>query len=73
MPWCSEEIQNRINNVLQNDALKSFKIAPNSKGEEIESDVINGLIGRLLIQDIHPDGFDEITLSCFSDDVGELN
>ena len=51
--------------------MRSLNIAP-SYGE-IQSDVINGLIGRLLMQDIHPDGLDEITLSNFSKIVGELN
>ena len=51
--------------------MKSFKIALGYKAKE--SDVINGLIGRLLMQDIHYDGLDEITLSNFSDIVGELD
>ena len=38
-----------------------------------ESEVANGLLGRLLMQDIHYDGFDEITLSNFYDIVGELD
>ena len=67
MPWRSELIQMRINNALQNEVMKSFSISPNSKGGRVQSDVINELISRLLMQDIHPDGFDEITLSCFSD------
>ena len=51
--------------------MRSFNIAP-SYGK-IQSDVINGLIGRLLMQDIHPEGLEEITLSNFSNIDGELN
>ena len=44
-----------------------------SNGGDVQSDVINGLFGRLLMQDIHSEGFEEITLSCFSDYVGVIN
>ena len=40
---------------------------------EFRSDMINGLIGRLLMQDIHPDGLEEIALSKFDENVGDLN
>ena len=40
---------------------------------ENESDVANGLISRLLMQDIHPEGFDEITLSNFSQIIEDLD
>ena len=53
--------------------MKSFSIALGSNGGEIQSDVINGLIGRLLKQDIHFDGLDEITFGSFKNNVGKLN
>ena len=34
--------------------------------------MLNGLLGRILMQDIHDDGFKQITLSQFSDE-DELN
>ena len=73
MLWRSEVIQMRINNALQNEVMKSFNITPGSNCGEIQSDVINELLSRLLMQDIHPAGFDEITLSNFSVNVGELD
>ena len=53
--------------------MKSFNIKINLYSGIVRSDMINGLIGRLLMQDIHPDGFEEITLSHFNDDVGNLD
>ena len=43
--------------------MRSLNIALNYYAE----DVVNELIGRVLMQDIHLEGFDELTLSNFYD------
>ena len=53
--------------------MKSFNITIGLYSGIVRSDMINGLVGRLLMQDIHPDGFEEITLSQFHDDVGNFD
>ena len=35
--------------------------------------MINGLIGRILMQDIHPDGFKQIAFKGFNYNIDEIN
>ena len=53
--------------------MKSFNLTIGLYSGFVQSDVINGLIGRLLMQDIHLDGFEEITLSQFHYNMGNLD
>ena len=46
--------------------MRSLNIALSYGAEE---KVNNELIGRVLMQDIHPEGFDELTLSNFDENV----
>ena len=65
MPWLDEIMQMRIDNALiDSQFIESFDI---SIGIHAAKFYINELIGRILIQEIHPDGFKEITLSSFSE------
>ena len=65
MPWRNELLQNRIDRaILDSNFIESFNITigvDHCKGADKE--VMNQLLGRILIQDIHRDGFKEITLS----------
>ena len=51
--------------------MRSFSLALSYN--ETRSDVINGLIGRLLMQDIPPEGFNEINLFGFDMIYGDLD
>ena len=66
MPWRNELLQNRID-ILTRDSqfIQSFNITIGNSytHNEVPSDVINGLLERILMQDIHPDGFKSITFS----------
>ena len=53
--------------------MKSFNITIGSYEQTLTSDMINELISRLLMQDIHRDGFDEIILSEFHEITGLLD
>ena len=54
--------------------MKSFNITLGRFYQISSSDTINELLGRLLMQDIHPDGFEEIILSQFYKNViGKLD
>ena len=53
--------------------MKSFNITIGSNVGIIQADMINELIDRLLMQDIHTDGFEEITLRRFQMDMGVLD
>ena len=72
MPWLIDHMQNRIDNALSNQYMKSFNITL-SHDKEVGCGVVNELIGRLLIQDIHPDGLDQIKFSSFTEKVELLN
>ena len=62
MRWLNELIQDRIDKViLNNEFIESFNI--DLGVNYVDYDVINGLIGRILMQDIHPDGFKQIAFS----------
>ena len=71
MRWLNELMQDRIDKViLDNEFIESFNI--NLGVHYCDYDVINGLIGRILMQDIHPDGFKEIAFSHFFEAVDEM-
>lgn len=63
MPWIMQCMQSRIDKAMQDDPfIDSFNISMGENGFA-SYDVINQLIGRILMQDIHVDGFKQITLS----------
>ena len=75
MPWLIELLQDRIDRaLLQSDSkyIESFDITIGTE-EQVDYDVINGLLGRILMQDTHFDGFKEIYLGEFGSGVEELN
>ena len=54
--------------------MKSFNITIGKNSDQLlANDTMNELIGRLLMQDIHPNGFEEIFLSQFYEMPGVLN
>ena len=56
MRWLDELMQNRIDKVTGGlKFIESFEI--NLGGKDVDFDVINGLLSRIMMQDIHPDGF----------------
>ena len=56
MLWLTELFQNRIDKAtLNSELIDSFEI--NLGQHSVDYDVINGVIGRILMQDIHPEGF----------------
>lgn len=56
MLWLTELFQNRIDKAtLNSELIDSFEI--NLGSHDVDYDVINGVIGRILMQDIHPEGF----------------
>jgi len=60
VPWLIECIQSRIDKAIHDsDYIESFNITLGGRKSN-GYDVINGLIGRILMQDIHDDGFKEI-------------
>ena len=72
MSWLIEDMQDRINRALTFRVMKSFVINIGG-GIAVSGDVINELINSMATQDIHPNGFQQITLSHFGDKVEELN
>ena len=57
-------MQNRIDKATCGlEFIESFSI--NMGNRTVDYDVINGLISRIMMQDIHPDGFKSITFSVF--------
>ena len=64
MRWLNELMQNRIDKATCGlEFIESFSI--NMGNRTVDYDVINGLISRIMMQDIHPDGFKSITFSVF--------
>ena len=56
MLWLTELFQNRIDKAtLNSELIDSFEI--NLGSHDVDYDVINGVISRILMQDIHPEGF----------------
>ena len=56
MLWLTELFQNRIDKAtLNSELIDSFEF--NLGSHDVDYDVINGVIGRILMQDIHPEGF----------------
>ena len=71
MRWLNELMQDRIDKVIPDkEFIESFSIDLGS--HKVDYDVINGLIGRILMQDIHPDGFKQIAFNGFWSGVDEL-
>ena len=71
MRWLNELMQDRIDKVIPDiEFIESFSIDLGS--HKVDYDVINGLIGRILMQDIHPDGFKQITFNGFWSGVDKL-
>ena len=72
-------MQSRIDNViLDAEFIKSFNISFGRRGAYwnygyCSYGVLNELIGRILMQDIHHEGFEQITLSAFLHFDDELN
>ena len=68
-------MQSRIDKALDNCVLDSFNITIGrltsmrfgDRDFNCSSEVINGLLGRILMQDIHPDGLNEVKLSYFGE------
>ena len=72
-PWRYALMQNRIDMALiDSKYIESFGIEIGSH-EEVPYDVINGLIGLLMMQDTHAGGFKSIRLLDFGEGVEELN
>ena len=66
-------IQSRIDNVIQDsEFIDSFNITLGGNGLATE-DVMNELIGRILMQEIHPKGFKNIALNTFGICEDRLN
>ena len=56
MRWLNELMQDRIDKVTNDlELIESFEI--NLGDHQVYYDVINGLLSRIMMQDIHPDGF----------------
>ena len=56
MRWLDELMQNRIDKVTSGlKFIESFEI--DLGGKDVDYDVINGLLSRIMMQDIHPEGF----------------
>ena len=72
MTWLAEDMQDRINRALTFRVMKSFAINIGG-GIAVSGEVINELISSMATQDIHPNGFQQITLSNFGDKVEDLN
>ena len=64
MIWSHAEMQSRIDNALGSELIESFNITL-SMGC-LTDYCINELLSRILMQDIHPNGFREITLNQFA-------
>ena len=81
MPWRDDLMQSRIDKALDNYVMDSFNITIGrltdmrfgDRDFRCSSDVINGLLGRMLMQDIHPDGLNELKLSYFGEEFGDLD
>ena len=59
IPWFMESMQSRIDKAMHDSKfIESFNITLGLESNGY--DVINGLIGRILMQDIHRDGFKQI-------------
>ena len=72
MSWLIEDMQDRINRALTFRVMKSFVIDIGG-GVAVSGDIINELINSMVTQDIHPNGYHQVTLSHFGDKVEELN
>ena len=58
MIWLIDHIQSRIDNAIhKSEYVESFNITFGLEGNIDGPDVLNELLGRILMQDIHPDGF----------------
>ena len=62
MRWLNELMQDRIDKATNSQFIQSIDI--DLGGNVVDFDVINGLISRILMQDI-PDGLKQITLNRF--------
>ena len=66
MIWFNDHMQGRIDNALiDSQFVKAFNITFGRSGRTQGSDIVNELLGRILMQDIHPEGFKQITLKGF--------
>ena len=68
MIWFNGHMQSRIDNVtLESQCIESFNITFGRCGSINGNHVLNELFNLILMQDIHPDGFKQITLNNFGD------
>ena len=74
MPWHNEVLQSHIDKViLDSKRIESFEIKIGNYWHIITSEVISELFSRIFMQDIHPDGFKQITFKQFGNLVEELD
>lgn len=69
MPWIVECMQSRIDRAMQDcQFIDSFNITMH-KFVFLKYDVSNQLVGRILMQDIHYEGFKQITFSYIKEEL----